>query len=254
MRVLGKLEGKVAIVTGSSYGIGRAIALILAKEGANVVVNYSKSEEKALDAVSEIENLGSKAIAVKADASKSSEIKAMVNTCIEAFGTVDILVNNAGILAFGTIEDTDDESLEQVLNINFKGAFYCCREVVPIMKKKHCGKIVNISSIAGQRGDHASSPCYGASKGAMNVLTKSLARQLGPFGINVNAVAPHAIITPMLDYWDKKKRELMRENIPVRRLGTPEDVAFTVLFLVSDEADFITGQIINLNGGYLMDS
>jgi len=251
---IGKLEDKVAIVTGSSYGIGRAIALIFAKEGASVVVNYSKSEEKALNVVSEIENLGSKAIAVKADVSKSSELRAMVNTCIETFGTVDILVNNAGILAFGTIEDIDDESLEQVLAINFKGTFYCCREIVPIMKKKHYGKIVNISSIAGQRGDHASSPCYGSSKGAVSVLTKSLARQLGPFGINVNAIAPHAIITPMMDYWDEKKREQMRESIPVGRLGTPEDVAFTVLFLVLDEASFITGQIINLNGGYLMDS
>ena len=249
-----RLEGKVAIVTGSSYGIGRAIALIFAKEGASVVVNYSKSEEKALNVVSEIENLGSKAIAVRADVSKSSELRAMVNTCIETFGTVDILVNNAGILAFGTIEDIDDESLEQVLAINFKGTFYCCREIVPIMKKKHYGKIVNISSIAGQRGDHASSPCYGSSKGAVSVLTKSLARQLGPFGINVNAIAPHAIITPMMDYWDEKKREQMRESIPVGRLGTPEDVAFTVLFLVLDEASFITGQIINLNGGYLMDS
>ena len=251
---IGKLEDKVAIVTGSSYGIGRAIALIFAKEGASVVVNYSKSEEKALNVVSEIENLGSKAIAVRADVSKSSELRAMVNTCIETFGTVDILVNNAGILAFGTIEDIDDESLEQVLAINFKGTFYCCREIVPIMKKKHYGKIVNISSIAGQRGDHASSPCYGSSKGAVSVLTKSLARQLGPFGINVNAIAPHAIITPMMDYWDEKKREQMRESIPVGRLGTPEDVAFTVLFLVLDEASFITGQIINLNGGYLMDS
>ena len=251
---MGKLEDKVAIVTGSSHGIGRAIALILAKEGASVVVNYSKSKKEALNTVFEIENLGSKAIAVKADVSKSGEIRAMVNSCIETFGTVDILVNNAGILAFGALEDIDDESLEKVLAINFKGTFYCCREVVPIMKKKHYGKIVNISSIAGQRGDNTSAPCYGPSKGAMSVLAKSLARQLGPFGINVNAIAPHAIITPMMDYWDEKKREQMKESIPLRRLGTSEDVAFTVLFLVSDEASFITGQVINLNGGYLTDS
>ena len=251
---MGKLEGKVAIVTGSSSGIGKSIAVLFAKEGASVVVNYSKSEEKALNAVSEIENLGSKATAVKADVSKSSEVKAMVNTCIETFGTIHILVNNAGIVTFGKIEEIDDEILERVLAINFKGTFYCCREIVPIMKKKHYGKILNITSIAGQRGDHSSAPCYGSSKGAMSVLTKSLARQLGPFGINVNAIAPHAIITPMMDYWDEKKRKQMMESIPVRRLGTSEDVAFTALFLVSDEASFIAGQIINLNGGYLMDS
>ena len=251
---MGKLEGKTAIVTGSSYGIGKAIAVLFAKEGAGVVVNYSKSEEKALQVVSEIESLGSKAIVIKADVSKSKEVEAMVKTCIETFGTVDILVNNAGILAFGGIEDVDDEFLDKVLSINFKGTFYCCRQIVPIMKKKKYGKIVNISSIAAQQGDHASAPCYGSSKGAMSVLTKSLARHLGPFNINVNAVAPHAIITPMMDYWDKKRREQMRESIPIRRLGTPEDVAHTALFLVSDEASFITGQIINLNGGYLMDS
>lgn len=251
---MGKLEGKVAIVTGSSSGIGKSIAVLFAKEGASVVVNYSKSEEKALNAVSEIENLGSKATAVKADVSKSSEVKAMVNTCIETFGTIDILVNNAGIVTFGKIEEIDDEILERVLAINFKGTFYCCREIVPIMKKKHYGKILNITSIAGQRGDHSSAPCYGSSKGAMSVLTKSLARQLGPYGINVNAIAPHAIITPMMDYWDEKKRKQMMESIPVRRLGASEDVAFAALFLVSDEASFIAGQIINLNGGYLMDS
>jgi 3-oxoacyl-[acyl-carrier protein] reductase len=251
---MGQLDGKTAIVTGSSYGIGKAIAMLFAKHGAGVVINYSKSEEKALKVVSEIESLGSRAIAVKADVSKSIEVKDMVRACVETFGTVDILVNNAGILAFGTIEEIDDEFLEKVIAINFKGTFYCCREIAPIMKKKYYGKIVNISSIAGQRGDHASAPCYGSSKGAMSVLTKSLARQLGPFGINVNAVAPHAIITPMMDYWDEKKREQMRESIPVRRLGTPDDVACAVLFLVSDCASFITGQIINLNGGYLMDS
>jgi 3-oxoacyl-[acyl-carrier protein] reductase len=141
-----------------------------------------------------------------------------------------------------------------VFRVNFFGTFYCCREVVPIMKKQKYGKIVNITSIAGQRGDNTTAACYGSSKGAMSVLTKSLARQLGPFGINVNAVAPHAIITPMMDYWGEEKRNEMKERIPIRRLGTPRDVAVAVLFLVSDEADFITGQIINVNGGYLMDS
>lgn len=249
-----RLRGKTAIVTGSSYGIGRGIAIFFAQEGANVVVNYSKSEEKAQQVVSEIIEEGLTAIAVKADVSRSDEVKKLIDTCVRSYGRLDILVNNAGILPFGSIEEITDDILDRVFKVNFYGTFYCCREAVPIMKKQKYGKIVNISSIAGQRGDHTTAACYGSSKGAMSVLTKSLARQLGPFGINVNAVAPHAIITPMMDYWGEDKRNEMMEKIPIQRLGTPRDVAVAVLFLVSDEADFITGQIINVNGGYLMDS
>jgi 3-oxoacyl-[acyl-carrier protein] reductase len=249
-----RLRGKTAIVTGSSYGIGRGIAIFFAQEGANVVVNYSKSEEKAQQVVSEIIEEGLTAIAVKADVSRSDEVKKLIDTCVRNYGRLDILVNNAGILPFGSIEEITDDILDRVFKVNFYGTFYCCREAIPIMKKQKYGKIVNISSIAGQRGDHTTAACYGSSKGAMSVLTKSLARQLGPFGINVNAVAPHAIITPMMDYWGEDKRNEMMEKIPIRRLGTPRDVAVAVLFLVSDEADFITGQIINVNGGYLMDS
>ena len=249
-----KLGGKTAIVTGSSYGIGKGIAILLAQEGAQVVVNYSKSDEKAQQVIAEIVGQGGKASAFKADVSQSEEVKRLFDRCIEDYVRVDILVNNAGILPFGSIEEINDEMLDRVFRVNFFGTFYCCREVVPIMKKQRYGKIVNITSIAGQRGDNTTAACYGSSKGAMSVLTKSLARQLGPFGINVNAVAPHAIITPMMDYWNGEKREEMRTRIPVRRLGTPRDVAVAVLFLVSDEADFITGQIINVNGGYLMDS
>jgi len=251
---MAELHGKSAIVTGSSDGIGKAVALLFAQKGARVLVNYSKSEEKANEVVSEIRRRGGTAIVQKADVSKSSEVKEMINTCLKNFGRIDILVNNAGILHFGQIEDITDEILERVFQVNFFSAFYCSREVVPIMKTQKYGKIVNISSIAGQRGDHSTAPCYGPSKGAMSVLTKSLARQLGPFGINVNAIAPHAIITPMMDYWEEEKRQEMRETIPVRRLGTPDDIAVAALFLVSDEADFITGQVIGVNGGYLMDS
>ena len=251
---MGKLDGKTAIVTGSSYGIGRGVALMLGEQGANVVVNFSKSEEKAQAVVSEITLQGSRAIAVRADVSQSDQVRGLVNSCIERFGSLDILVNNAGILPFGSIEEVSDEILDRVLKVNFYGTFYCCREAVPFMKRQGYGKIVNITSIAAKRGDNTTAACYGSSKGAQSVLTKSLARQLGPFGINVNAVAPHAVITPMMDYWDQQKRDEMKEKIPVRRLGTPRDVAVAVLFLVSDETDFITGQIVNVNGGYLMDS
>ena len=249
-----RLSGRTAIVTGSSYGIGKGIATLLAEEGANIVVNYTKSEEKAQEVVSEIVEAGHTAIAVRADVSKSEEVMYLIDTCVTRFGRLDILVNNAGILPFGAIEEITDDILDRVLKVNFYGTFYCCREAVPVMKKQKYGKIVNISSIAAQQGDNTTAACYGSSKGAQSVLTKSLARQLGPFGINVNAIAPHAIITPMMDYWDEEKRAEMRERIPIRRLGTSRDVAVAVLFLVSDEADFITGQIINVNGGYLMDS
>ncbi len=249
-----ELSEKSAVVTGSSYGIGKSIALLFAEKGARVLVNYSKSEEKANEVVSEIVRKGGTAIALKADVSKSADVKLMMDTCLKNFGRIDILVNNAGILPFGQIEEITDEILERVFRVNFFGAFYCCREVVPVMKRQKYGKIVNISSIAGQQGDHSTAPCYGASKGALSVLTKSLARRLGPSGINVNAIAPHAVITPMMDYWDDEKRERMRKEIPVRRLGTPKDVAAAALFLVSDESDYITGQIIGVNGGYLMDS
>jgi 3-oxoacyl-[acyl-carrier protein] reductase len=249
-----KLEGKTAVVTGSSYGIGRGVALKLGEQGANVVVNYSKSLDKAQSVVSEILSKESRAISVRADVSQSDQVGMLIDTCLQEFGRIDILVNNAGILPFGNIEDITDEVLDRVFKVNFYGTFYCCREAVPIMKKQGYGKIVNITSIASQRGDNTTAAAYGSSKGAQSVLTKSLARQLGPFGINVNAVAPHAVITPMMDYWDQQKRDSMKNKIPVRRLGNPEDVAVAVLFLVSDEADFITGQILNVNGGFLMDS
>ncbi|MCD6318509.1 SDR family oxidoreductase, partial [Candidatus Aerophobetes bacterium] len=158
-----------------------------------------------------------------------------------------------GITARGSIEEIDNETLDRILTVNFKGTFYCCRAVTPIMKKQRYGKIVNVSSITAKRGDNTTAPCYGASKGAIATLTKSLARQLGPFGINVNAVAPHAIDTPMMKYWDEKKRKEASEALPVRRLGTPEDVAAVVTFLASDDASFITGQIINVDGGHFMD-
>jgi 3-oxoacyl-[acyl-carrier protein] reductase len=248
------LRGKTALITGSSYGIGKGIALHFARAGANIIINYSKSEDKAKQVVSEIIEEGAQALAVKADVSSSEEVRKLVKITVDTFGSVEILVNNAGILPFGLIEEISDEILDRVFHVNFFGAFYCCREVVPLMKENRYGKIVNVSSIAGQRGDHATAPCYGASKGALSVFTKSLARQVGPFGINVNAIAPHAIITPMMDYWDDEKRKQMQESIPVQRLGTPHDVAVAALFLVSDEASFITGQILNVNGGYLMDS
>jgi 3-oxoacyl-[acyl-carrier protein] reductase len=246
-----KLAEKVAIVTGAAQGIGRAIALRLAKEGIFVVVT-DINLEKLRESEKEVKKLG-ECLSLKVDVSCPDEVNKTVDKVIKKLGRVDILVNNAGITARGSIEKVDDETLDRILAVNFKGTFYCCRTVVPVMKRQNYGKIVNISSITGKQGDNTTVPCYGASKGAVATLTKSLARQLGPFGINVNAVAPHAIDTPMMKYWDEKKRREASESLPVRRLGTPEDVAAAVAFLASDEAAFITGQIINIDGGHFMD-
>ncbi|GAH27036.1 unnamed protein product, partial [marine sediment metagenome] len=175
-----------------------------------------------------------------------------IDKIVNKLGRVDILVNNAGISFRGSIENVNNEILDRIFAVNFKGTFYSCRAVTPIMKKQKYGKIINISSIEAKRGDHTQAPCYGSSKGAIATLTKSLARYLGPFGINVNAVAPHAIDTPIMKYWDEKRRRKAIEALPIRRMGTPEDVAAVVSFLASDEASFITGQNINIDGGSFM--
>ena len=245
-------EKKVALVTGAAQGIGKAIAVKFARNGylmAIVDINYGK----LLETEKEIKTL-TDCLTLKLDISISEEIKKAINTVMKKFNRIDVLVNNAGIAAFGGIEDVDNELLDRVLAINFKGAFYLCREISPIMKNQKYGKIVNVSSITAKRGDNSTAPCYGSSKGALIVLTKSLAKELGPFGINVNAVAPHAIITPMMKYWDEKRKKEAADALPVRRVGTPEDVAETVFFLARDEASFITGHVINVDGGHFMDS
>jgi len=247
-----RFKDKIVLVTGAAQGIGEATAIAFAKEKARIAL-----ADLNLDGISavkkRINEMGEESITLEVDISQPDMVNDMVEKVVDYFGRLDILVNNAGIIARGGIENISDDILNKVLNINFKGVFYCCRAVVPIMKKQKYGKIVNVSSITAKRGDNTTAPCYGASKGAILTLTRSLARQLGPFGINVNAVAPHAIDTPMMKYWDEKKRKQVIESLPVRRIGKPEDVANAILFLSSDEASFITGETINLNGGYLMD-
>jgi 3-oxoacyl-[acyl-carrier protein] reductase len=245
-------EKRVVIVTGAAQGIGKSITLKLIKQG-NIVILIDINKEQLNETEKEMRKLG-ECSSYTLDVSEPVEVKKTVSLILHERGRIDILVNNAGIAAFGSIEDVTDELLDRVLAVNFKGAFYFCREVAPIMKKQHYGKIVNVSSITAKRGDNTTAPCYGASKGALIVLTKSLARQLGPFGINVNAVAPHAIDTPIMKLWDEKKKKEAGEALPVRRIGTVEDVASAVSFLVSDEASFITGQVINVDGGHFMDS
>jgi 3-oxoacyl-[acyl-carrier protein] reductase len=247
-----KLKGRVSIVTGGARGIGKAIALTLVREGVKVAI-VDFDQEGAIALKNEIEKKGGEAIAIPCDVSKSADVKIMVDQVKHAFGRIDILINNAGIIRRGTIETVTEQDWDKVIEVNLKGTFNCCKAVVETMKSQRYGKIVNVSSIAGKMGDITSAPGYGPSKAGIDALTKTLARQLAHYGINVNGVAPHAIETEMSAQWSEERRKEIIASIPLGRLGKPEDVAEAALFLVSEEASFITGEIIDVNGGALMD-
>lgn len=247
-----KLKYRVAIVTGAGRGIGKAIALTFIREGAKVaLIDVDKGVLES--AKNEIEKKGGEVIALPCDITKSAEVKAMVAQVHKTFSRIDILVNNAGIIRRGTIETVTEEDWDRVIEVNLKGTLNCCKAVIEFMKQQGYGKIVNISSIAGKMGDITSAPGYGPSKAGMDALTKTLARQLAQYGMNVNAVSPHAIETEMSAQWSEERRKEIIASIPLGRLGKPEDVAEAVLFLASDEASFITGEILDVNGGALMD-
>ena len=247
-----KLKDGVAIVTGGARGIGRGIALTFLREGARVTIIDSDKERLEM-LKREIEKEYKEAFTISCDITKSSEVNGMVNQVHKKFNRIDILVNNAGIIRRGTIETVTEQDWDRVIEVNLKGTFNCCKAVVEIMKSQRYGKIVNISSIAGKMGDITSAPGYGPSKAGVDALTKTLARQLAPYGINVNAVSPHAIETEMSAQWSEERRKEIIASIPLGRLGKPEDVANAALFLASDEASFITGEILDVNGGALMD-
>jgi 3-oxoacyl-[acyl-carrier protein] reductase len=247
-----KLKDRVAIVTGGARGIGRAIATSFLKEGAKVAI--IDSDKERLETVKkEMGNESKEVMVIPCDITKSSGVNGMVNQVHKKFGRIDILVNNAGIIRRGTIETVTEEDWDRVIEVNLKGTFNCCKAVAGIMKERGYGKIVNVSSIAGKMGDITSAPGYGPSKAGVDALTKTLARQLAQYGINVNAVSPHAIETEMSAQWSEERRKEIIASIPLGRLGKPEDVANAVLFLASEEASFITGEILDVNGGALMD-
>ncbi|NIQ38347.1 MAG: glucose 1-dehydrogenase [Proteobacteria bacterium] len=247
------LEGRVALVTGAGRGIGRAIAMAFAREKANVVVNDICPKNELEKVAKEVSAFNVKSVAIQADVRQYDQVTEMIGRIEKDFRKLDILVNNAGIIRRGTIESITEEDWDEVIRVNLKGTFNCCKAVVEIMKRQKSGKIVNVSSVAGKMGDITSAPGYGPSKAAIDALTKTLARQLAQYGINVNGVAPHAIETEMSAQWSEQKRRSIIEAIPLKRLGRPEDVAEAVLFLASDGADFITGEILDVNGGFLMD-
>ncbi len=247
-----KLKDRVAMVTGAARGIGKAIALSFLGEGAKIAI--IDSDRERLEMLEKELREGKKEVTViPCDITKSNDVQKTVDQVRKGFSRIDILVNNAGIIRRGTIETVTEEDWDRVIEVNLKGTFNCCKAVAGIMKQQRYGKIVNVSSIAGKMGDITSAPGYGPSKAGMDALTKTLARQLAQYGINVNGVAPHAIETEMSAQWSEERRKEIIASIPLGRLGKPEDVAKAVLFLASDDASFITGEILDVNGGALMD-
>ncbi len=242
------LKGKVALVTGAGRGIGKAIALKLAKCGADVVVNYNGSADKAAQVVEEIKELGVKAIAYKANIADFEETQTMMKDIVAQFGRIDILVNNAGITKDNLILRMKESEFDDVININLKGTFNCLKHASKIMLKQKYGRIVNISSISGVNGT-VGQVNYSASKAGVVGMTKTLAKELGSKGITVNAIAPGFICTEMTEVLKDDYKEKILEGIPVKRLGQTEDIANAVAFLVSDEASYITGQTIMVDGG-----
>jgi len=248
---MGRFDGKVVVVTGSGRGIGRATALAFAREGADVVVNVSKSVDEGNAVVEEIKALGRGAIMAKADVANEAEVEKMIKTAIDHFRKVDVLVNNAGIGISAMSYKMTKEQWDAVVDVNLTGVFNCFRAVVPRMMERRSGKIINISSVAGIDG-FIGNINYAASKGGLLAFNRTAATELGRYGINVNAVAPGIIETQMTE-WIKipKYRDMYLSRIPLGRFGKPEDIASVVLFLASEEANYITGQVIRVDGGIL---
>jgi 3-oxoacyl-[acyl-carrier protein] reductase len=246
----GKLTGRVAIVTGASRGIGSAIARRLGQEGAKVVVNYNASSKQAEETQREIAEKGGESITFKGDVSNSREVKAMVEATMARFGRVDILVNNAGIIFRKKILESTEEDWDRTMDVNLKSVYLCSRAVAPIMIQQKRGKIVNISSISGLDGPASALeiPDYTASKAGVIGLTRTLALNLAPF-INVNVVCPGAVETDMLGAMSEEGRRSRIVETPLKRFGRPDEIAAAVLFLASDDSDFVTGETLVVSGG-----
>lgn len=238
----------VALITGGSRGIGRVVALNLAKEGYNITFCYTSNEAAAKETAAEIEKTGVKALAVKADVSNESDVNALVQVARDAFGPIEVLVNNAGITRDGLLLRMSEKDISDVLDTNLKGAFFCTKAVLKDMMKSRYGKIINITSIVGVTGNAGQSN-YAASKAGLIGFTKSVAKEYGSKGICVNAVAPGFIETEMTEKLPEEVKNTYLERISLKRFGTPEDVANVVSFLAGHKSDYVTGQVIEVTGG-----
>ena len=243
--------GKTAVVTGGSRGIGRAVCLELAAGGANVVLCYAGNEAAAQETVAACEALGAKALAVRCDVADAAQVKALMDAAVEAFGAIHILVNNAGINRDGLLMLMKEEDFDAVINANLKGTFLCMKAVARLMMKQKYGRIISMSSVVGLRGN-AGQMNYAASKAGIIGLTKSMAKELATRGVTVNAVAPGFIATDMTDAMPEAAKTATLASIPMQRLGAAEDVAKAVAFLASDDAAYITGQVLAVDGGMAM--
>ena len=245
------LDGKTALVTGASRGIGRAIALCLAAEGARVAINYAGNVKAAEEVKASVEAAGGTAILCQADIADSAAVETMVADVVKEFGAIDILVNNAGITRDTLLMRMKDEDFAKVLDTNLKGVFYCTKAVAKLMMKKRAGRIINMASVVGLVGN-AGQTNYAAAKAGVIGFSKSAAKELASRGITVNVVAPGFIGTDMTAGLPESVKEKMLTDIPLGRMGEPEDVANAVLFLASDQASYITGQVVNVDGGMVM--
>lgn len=248
-------NGKIAVVTGASTGIGAEIAKEFGAAGAKVVVNYKRSEQAANEVVKAIKQEGGEAIAIQADVAVSSDVKRLFEETESVFGGIDILVNNAGaLLERSAIEDLPEDLWDEVYNVNVKSVFLCTKYVTPLMKKRGGGSIINTASIAARNGGGGGSVHYASAKGAVLTFTKGMAKELLEHNIRVNGINPGVITTPFHDQFTKPElREKLVGGIPMGREGAPSECAGAVLFLASDQASYICGEIIEINGGQLMD-
>ena len=240
-------------MTGAGRGIGCAIAIELARQGAHVVLN-DVDLQSAESVAEEVEQMGRQSLAVRADVSSEEEVDRMVRQAVEHFSRIDILVNNAGIVTTGPVTEITSETWDRTLAVNLKAVFLCSKSVFPVMMGQSDGRIINIASVAGKRGGglHGNS-CYAAAKGGVIAFTKSLAREGGSYNIRVNAITPALIKTDMLESLPQDKLEAILQSLPLRRMGRAEDVAAAVCFLASDASSFMTGEIMDVDGGLMMD-
>ena len=245
------LKGKTVLITGGSRGIGRAIALAFAEEGTNVIINYTSDEENAKDVIKEIEKFGVKGLAVRANISKAEEVNSMFDKIKEDFDMIDVLINNAGITRDSLFIGMKEKDWDEVIEVNLKGMFLCTKAVIRKMLRQRYGRIVNISSVVGVVGNPGQAN-YCASKAGVIGFTKSLAREVASRNITVNAIAPGFIKTDMTDALPEDIKESVMGTIPMGRYGNPEDIANIAVFLSSDKAGYITGQIIHIDGGMAM--